>query len=149
VRCILPRNTKCYFTSLINFLIAHLFAHLFARRLIISLLIYCLGCSAHPSPPLSPLLPPHHFTRLADHLSDPSVCSSVMLIHSAHPLSCASVRSTTGLLMTLRVPIGRLNSQSSSCRSFATVVDSPTDGRERVVILGSGWAGQEDQNPYT
>jgi hypothetical protein len=30
----------------------------------------------------------------------------------------------------------------SSVRRFATEIDAPANGRERVVILGSGWAGK-------
>jgi hypothetical protein len=45
--------------------------------------------------------------------------------------------------------IGRLSPHSASRRTFATAVDTPLNGRERVVILGSGWAGEEDQDQHT
>ena len=47
-------------------------------------------------------------------------------------------------LQRFRFPIGGVNILPSPRRTFATSVDAPANGRERVVILGSGWAGESD-----
>jgi hypothetical protein len=42
----------------------------------------------------------------------------------------------------LRFPAREVNTLIPGRGGIAGVVDAPTNGRERVIILGSGWAGE-------